>query len=139
MKEGRMEEMATLTPYLQSENAKAQAAFYIEALGGEIVSMQTHGEVPGAKEEWREKVLHMHIAVAGVSIFLSDSVMEPLQPGNNVYLSLSFPSEAETRAAYEKLTAGGVVKYELHRAFWGAWFGEFVDKFGVRWMITSES
>ena len=131
--------MATVTPYLQSEDARAQAAFYIEALGGEIRSMQTHGEVPGAKEAWKDKVLHMHIVVAGVSIFLSDSVMEPLQPGNNVYVSLSFRTEAETRAAYEKLTAGGVVKHELHRAFWGAWFGEFVDPFGVCWMVTSES
>ncbi|WP_309121851.1 hypothetical protein [Paenibacillus sp.] len=29
--------MAAVTPYLQCEDAQAQASFYIEALGGEVV------------------------------------------------------------------------------------------------------
>ena len=56
--------MAKLTPYIFSEDAKAQAEFYTQALGGEILSVQTHGEIPGTKEELKDKVMHLSL-VAG--------------------------------------------------------------------------
>lgn len=131
---------AKLTPYIISEDARAQAEFYVQALGGEIVSVVTQGQALGeeASEAHKDKVLHLSIVAAGVPFFFTDSVMEPSVPGNSLNLSLEFPTEEDAHAAFAKLSEGGKVNHPLERAFWGALFGQLEDKFGVLWMITNE-
>lgn len=131
--------MAKLTTYLWSEDAKAQAEFYKEVLGGEILSVMTHGDLPGSNEELKDKVVNLSLVAAGVPIMMSDSVFEPVSRGNAVHLSLAFVSEEEARSAFEGLAEGGTVKQPLQPAFWGALFGHVEDKFGIFWMITTEA
>jgi PhnB protein len=50
--------MGTLKPYIFSEDARTQADFYTQSLGGEIVSVGTHGELIGAQNEFKDKVMH---------------------------------------------------------------------------------
>nr|WP_275984092.1 VOC family protein [Paenibacillus hamazuiensis] len=128
-----------MTPYIVSENAKAQSEFYTQALGGEIVSVMTHGQLPDAKEELKDKIMHLSFVAAGVTFFVTDCVFEPLSRGNAVNLSLEFATEAEAREAFDKLAVGGKVKYPLAPAFWGTLFGQLEDKFGVSWMISTEA
>lgn len=65
---------ANLTPYIVSKNAREQAEFYIQALGGEAQSVMTHGQLPGAAEEIKDKVMHMALSLAGGNVlFLSDA------------------------------------------------------------------
>ncbi|GAA3408590.1 VOC family protein [Paenibacillus hodogayensis] len=130
--------MAKHTPYLFSEDARAQAEFYIQALGGEILSVMTHGQMPGANEQLKDKVLHLSFVAAGTSFFMADTVTEPVNPGNGISLNLEFPNEAEAREAFDNLSAGGRVKHPFSMAFWGTFFGQFEDKFGVNWMIVTE-
>lgn len=131
--------MAKQTIYLWSEDAKAQAEFYIGALGGEILSVMTHGELPGSREELKDKVVNLSLVAAGVPFMMSDSIFEPVSRGNAVHLSLAFATEEEARSAFDGLTEGGIVKQPLQPAFWGALFGHVEDKFGILWMITTES
>ncbi|KPV60408.1 glyoxalase [Paenibacillus sp. A3] len=131
--------MAKLTPYLVSEDARAQADFYINALGGEILSVMTHGQLPDASEAVKDKVLHMSLVAGGINFFMSDSVYAPLNRGNGLQLSLEFPTEAEAREAFTKLGEDGTVKHPLEPAFWGSLFGQIEDKYGVIWMITNEA
>ncbi|WP_169088887.1 VOC family protein [Paenibacillus sp. PL91] len=129
--------MAKYTTFIKSEDAKAQAEFYMQALGGEIQSMMTHGQLPDASEELKDKVLHLCVLAGGVNFFMSDSVFEPLVKGNNVHLALDFETEAEARQAFENLAAGGHIAHPFEPAFWGSLFGEIEDKFGIKWMITA--
>lgn len=131
--------MAKLIPYLVSEDARAQAGFYINALGGEIRSVMTHGQLPDASEAVKGKVLHMCVMAGGITFFMSDSVFAPLNHGNGIQLNLEFPTEAEAREAFAKLGEGGTVKHPLEPAFWGSLFGQIEDKYGVIWMITNEA
>jgi len=131
--------MAKLTPYIFSEDAKAQAEFYVQALGGEIVSVMTHEHLPDVTEALKDKVLHLSMIAAGVPIFLSDSVFGTLERGNGMSLSLEFAGEAEAHQAFDKLAEGGTVKHPLTPAFWGTLFGQVEDKFGILWMITTEA
>ncbi|WP_224726116.1 hypothetical protein [Paenibacillus vietnamensis] len=67
----------------------------MNALGGEIVSVITHEEAMGAQNEYKDKIMHMCVALPGSSnIFMADAI-EPFQHGTGVYLSLEFQSEAE--------------------------------------------
>lgn len=131
--------MAKLTPYIFSEDAKAQAEFYTQALGGEILSVMTYGQLPDAQEALKDKVLHLSLIAGGINIFMSDSVFESMSQGNGLNLCLEFATEAEAREAFDKLAEGGHVKDPLKPAFWGALFGVLEDKYGVMWMITNES
>ncbi|WP_274648904.1 VOC family protein [Paenibacillus humicola] len=131
--------MAKLTPYIFSEDAKAQADFYIEALGGKMNSILLHGDLPDAKEEMKDKVMHLCVEAAGVSIFMSDIANMQVSRGDFINLALEFGAEAEAYAAFEKLSEGGVVHDPLKPAFWGSLFGRLQDKFGVSWMITTAS
>lgn len=129
--------MAKHTTYIMSEDAKAQAEFYVHALGGEIHSVMTHGQLPGSKEELKDKVVNLSLTAAGVQFLMSDSVFEPIARGNAINLSLEFEAEAAAREAFEQLSAGGSVIVPLAPAFWGALYGQLEDKYGVRWMITT--
>ncbi|UUZ82899.1 VOC family protein [Paenibacillus sp. P26] len=131
--------MAKLTPYIMSEDARAQADFYIQALGGEILSVMTHGQLPDASEANKDKVMHLSMVAGGVGLFLCDFGFGTISHGNNVHLSLEFESEAEAREAFEKLSEGGRVGHPLERAFWGSLFGQVEDKFGILWMISTEA
>lgn len=131
--------MAKHTTYLFSEDARAQAEFYVQAFGGEIVSVLTYGQAPGTKEEWKDKAIHMHLIAGGVDIYMCDSVLEPVRPGNCILQNMEFATEEEARSAFEKLAEGGTVKVPLKMEFWGALHGQIEDKFGVLWMITTEA
>ncbi|OBZ16513.1 VOC family protein [Bacillus sp. FJAT-26390] len=129
--------MAKYTTFIKSEDARAQAEFYIQALGGEIQSLMTHGQLPNASDELKDKVLHLCVRAGGVNFFMSDSVFEPLVRGNNVHLALEFKTEAEARQAFDNLAAGGHISQPLEPVFWGSLYGEIEDKFGIKWMITT--
>jgi PhnB protein len=127
--------MAKLTPYIISEDSRAQAAFYISSLGGEVVSVTTHGQMGDASEANKDKVMHLCVAVAGINLFMSD--FDGHTHGNGISLNLEFASEGEGRDAYTKLSDGGNVQFPFGPAPWGGFFGQFVDKFSVPWMITA--
>ena len=129
--------MAKQTTYIMSEDARAQAEFYTYALGGEILSVMTHGQLPEAKEELKDKVVNLSLMAGGINFLMSDSVFEPIIRGNAINLSLEFTTEAEARDAFNKLAEGGKVKCPLEPAFWGALYGHIEDKYGVMWMITT--
>ncbi|OXM87583.1 VOC family protein [Paenibacillus rigui] len=131
--------MAKYTTYIFSEDARAQAEFYTQALGGEIQSIMTHGQLPDSREEWKDKVMHLSLVAAGVTFFMSDSVFQPVQHGNAINLCLEYATDAEAYEAFDKLAEGGQVKDALKPAFWGSLFGLLEDKYGVTWMITTEA
>ncbi|MCK9906205.1 VOC family protein, partial [Frankia sp. Cpl3] len=122
-----------------SEDARAQAEFYTHALGGEILSVMTHGQLPNAEEAIKDKVMHLSLVAGGINFFMTECVCEPISRGNGINLSLEFATEAEAREAFDKLAEGGNVKNPLEPAFWGALFGQIEDKYGVLWMISNES
>ncbi|GED71682.1 VOC family protein [Brevibacillus reuszeri] len=128
---------AQLNAYIHSEEAREQAAFYAQALGGEILSTMTYGQTPGTPEEIKDKVMHMVLSVAGGNIiFLSDS-FGPSQRGRFISLALSYKKEEEARQAFENLSKDGTVKFPLELQPWGAYYGEVEDKFGVNWQIVT--
>jgi PhnB protein len=127
--------MATLKPFLFSEDSRAQAEFYIGALGGEIQSVMTHGEAPEPNDAIKDKVMHLCLIAGGVNFFMADS-FGPLTRGNGISLNLQFESGAEGREAFDNLAAGGKVMQPLEPVFWGGMYGQLEDKYGVLWMIS---
>lgn len=125
-----------MNAYLMSKDAKSQANFYIESLGGEIQFMNTYGDASGAPEAMKDKVMHLALTVAGTNSLMLSDAFEPVMYSRSVSLSLTYNDESEARAAYAKLSEGGESKYPFALQPWGAYYGEVIDRFGVTWMIT---
>lgn len=131
--------MGTLKPYVLSVDARSQAEFYIQSLGGEIVSVTTHEQAMGVQNEWKDKVMHMCLSVAGENyIFMADAI-EPFSHGPGISLSVGYKAEAEATEAFNKLSADGHVKHPIEMQPFGIFYGELVDKYGVSWMITADT
>ncbi|MCC3372626.1 VOC family protein [Cohnella sp. REN36] len=129
---------AKLTPYIASQDARAQADFYIQALGGEILSLVTHGQNPGSPAEMSDKVMHMVLSVAGGNmLFLSDA-FGPTGSEGSIAFGLTFGDVEAARQANANLGEGGTQKYPFEKQVWGAYYGEVVDKFGIRWQIAQQ-
>jgi Uncharacterized protein conserved in bacteria len=130
--------MAKLTPYFYSEDARTQAQFYVNALGGEIQHQMTYGQAPGTEEEMKDKIIHMTFTAAGVTFYMADTMhREPSGRSNGFDLSLEFATEEEAREAFSKLSEGGRVIMPLEKQFWGSLFGRIEDKFGIKWQVTT--
>lgn len=129
---------ANLTPYIVSKDARAQAEFYTQALGGEVQSVMTHGQLPGAAEEIRDKVMHMVLTVAGGNVLFLSDAFGPVGTEGSIALGLSFGDADTARQAYSNIAEGGTQIYPLELQPWGAYYGEVVDKFGIKWMIVQQ-
>jgi len=131
--------MAKLTPYFYSEDAKAQAQFYVQALGGEILNQMTYGQAPGTDEAIKDKIIHMVFTAAGVNFYIADTMHEPPGRSSGFDLNLEFKTEEEAQQAFTKLSEGGRVIMALEKQFWGSLFGRLEDKFGIKWQISTEA
>lgn len=130
--------MATFYPYFFCNDARHQADFYVHALGGEIVSIQTFEEAPDMPDEIKDKVMHLVLNVKGQHVFMADRIEGDTKPGNQLDLTLEFKNEQEAREVFNKLSEQGRVYMPFEKMFWGAMFGRLEDRFGVRWQIVTE-
>lgn len=131
--------MKTIHPYLTFPGHCAEAMrFYQECLGGEL-QLQRIGESPLSQqmpEAMRNRILHSTLKAGSLVIMGTDMVSEQgMQAGNNVSLMLGCSTEEEIRTCYERLSKGGKATHPLHITFWGALFGDLVDKYGNQWLL----
>ncbi|HZV11910.1 MAG TPA: VOC family protein [Candidatus Kapabacteria bacterium] len=131
--------MARLNPYLTfNGNCREAMTFYKDCFGGKL-DIQTVGESPVAGEmppQMKNSVMHSQLESDKIVIMGSDLVPEKLSQGNTLALMLDCVNEQEIRSLFEKLVVGGKVNQQVQDTFWGALYGELVDKFGVRWMLN---
>ncbi|MBE9601285.1 VOC family protein [Pedobacter sp. MC2016-24] len=135
--------MATINPYLNFKgNTEEAFNFYKAAFGGAFSVLQRFSDTPHGSnmpEELREKIMHVSLPI-GANVLMGTDVVGEMEEtcvvGNNVSISISTESEAETDQLFQALSAGGKIVMPLEKAFWGAYFGMFIDKFGINWMVN---
>jgi PhnB protein len=129
-----------LVPYLHfGGNCEEALNVYKTVLNGkvEIVSRYDDPNM-NAPEDYKNKVLHGVITFQDNTIMASDSFPgQQLKYGDSVAMSLQFESEDECRRVFDTLSEGGQILMPLEKQFWGDFFGHFVDRFGVRWMVNA--
>ncbi len=127
-----------LNPYLGFDcDAREAMEFYQGVLGGEL-AISTFGEFGQAGTPVENQVMHATLSTpAGYVLMASDTPpgMDH-SPGTNITIILSGDDEAELREYFEGLSAGGSVTVPLERQMWGDLFGQFVDRFGIGWMVN---
>jgi len=133
--------MTQINVYLTFDGNCAEAMnFYKECLGGELtlnpidgsgMESQCTGAKPGA-------IMHAELRKWNLLLMASDMMTAgtELVRGNATALSLNCSSEVEIYTFFEKLSQDGTQLSPVKKEFWGALFGMFTDKFGVRWLLN---
>ena len=131
-------------PYLTFGGNCAEAFKYYErVLGGKIVAMITHADMPADAQAqtppgWKNMIMHARL-VAGDNVLMgSDAPPDRLEKpqGFSVAIQTDDPKEAER--IFAALADNGTVRMKLQQTFWAIRFGMLVDKFGIPWMVNCE-
>jgi len=113
--------------------------FYEQNLGGKIVMIMTHGQMPGGSQlgdEWKDAVLHAAIDIGETRLMASD--VPNYQPMRSAYLCIAVDSDAEAERVYGSLSEGGEVFMQMQETFFATRFAQLRDRFGTSWMIIHE-
>ncbi len=128
-----------LNPYLNfQDNACEAMEFYRTVFGGRL-ELHTFEEYHASQDPSEDnKIMHSMLeAENGITFMAADTLNSiDYRLGTNMSMSLSGDKEAELKAYFEKLSAGGIVTMPLEKASWGDSFGMCTDKFGVQWMVN---
>ncbi|GAB2526372.1 VOC family protein [Rufibacter soli] len=138
--------MASIHPYLNfNGNTEEAFTFYKSVFGGEFLGVQRFKDTDqGASlpPQDQEKIMHIALPIGTDTILMATDVLESmgqsLTVGDNISLSIDTDSVEEATRLFDGLSAGGHVTMPLQKAFWGAYFGMFTDRFGIRWMVNHD-
>ncbi|MCE2539913.1 MAG: VOC family protein [Acidobacteria bacterium] len=131
-----------LNTYLTFDgNCREAFEFYRSVFGGEFTEFQTFGDGPPdmpVAEEEKNRVMHVALPIGSSVLMGSDtsSFAPPHAAGNNFSLSIDVESRERCDELCAKLSAGGSVIMPLQEQFWGAYFGQWTDRFGINWMVN---
>lgn len=137
--------MATINPYLIfNGNCEEAFLFYQSVFGGEFPYIGKFKDMPPAdgqelNPDDAERIMHVSLPIGGGSILMgsdSNSQSGDVAFGANVSISINTESKAEADKLFNGLSAGGKVIMAMENTFWGAYFGMFVDQFGINWMVN---
>jgi len=119
-------------------NCEAAFRFYEQCLSGKIAFMLTYAESPMAEvsEDWRNKVLHVHLDVGNDVITGADAWPVDTCPPKGFTMALHFNDTAETVRVFNALSEAGTITMPLQKTFWTPHFGMLTDRFGIPWMIN---
>jgi len=91
----------------------------------------------------KKMVLHVELPITGNHVLMgTDAPKEmgfTLVQGNNMHICIEPPTRDEATRLFNELSEGGNITMPLKDMFFGSYFGEFSDKYGINWMINFQT
>ncbi|MBI3518851.1 MAG: SRPBCC domain-containing protein [Bacteroidetes bacterium] len=141
--------MARTTTYLNFPgNTEEAFNFYKSVFGTEFSGkgMQRFGDIPNdaghppVAENIKKMILHVELPLLGGHVLMATDAPKEmgfeLIQGNNMHICLEPETKAETKRLFEALTSGGNIIMPLQDMFFGSYFGQCTDRFGINWMFN---
>lgn len=141
--------MARVSTYLNFSNYTEEAFnFYKSVFGTEFTEpgFRRFGDMPPMEgmpptpDDLNQLVMHVELPITGGHILMGTDAPEQMgftvKFGNNMHINLDLDTKEETDRLFNALSADGKVEMELQDMFWGAYFGNCTDKYGVNWMFN---
>ncbi len=95
---------------------------------------------PPIADNIKKMVLHAELPTIGGHVLMATDAPKEmgftLVQGNNMHISLEPDTRAEAKRLFDELSEGGKVTMPLADMFFGSYFGEFSDKYGINWMVN---
>jgi len=140
-----------IEPYVFFDGRCEEAiAFYRATLGAETLMLMRYSDAPaddGPPPEGcaplpagtSDKVIHAALRIGGSTLMLSDGMCGGQPKFEGMSLSLTVADDAEAARVFAALADGGQVQVPLGPSFFASRFGMLADRFGVNWMVVTET
>jgi PhnB protein len=143
--------MARVSTYLNfPRNTEEAFNFYKSVFGTDFTGpVARFGEVPpqpGAPpmpEADKNLVMHIELPILGGHILMGTDAPESfgftVNFGNNSHIMLEPDTRDEASRLFTALSENGRITMPMQDVFWGAYYGSFIDQYGVQWMVNCNS
>ena len=151
-KELKTNNMPKVTTYLNFPgNTEEAMNFYKSVFKTEFSGrgLQRFGDIPQGDgqppvaESVKKMILHAELPItAGHVLMATDAPKEmgfELIQGNNMHICIDLDNRDETERIFNALSAGGKITMPLQDMFFGSYFGQFSDKYGINWMLNCQN
>lgn len=111
--------------------------------------IQRFGDIPAeaghppVADAIKKMILHIELPITGGHVLMgTDAPKEmgfTLAQGNNMHICVEPESREEAKRIFDALSAGGKISMPLQDMFFGAYFGELTDQFGINWMVNHQT
>ncbi len=147
--QNKTDNKARVTTYLNFPgNTEEAFLFYKSVFKTEFAGkgIQRFGDIPAEAghppiaDEVKKMILHVELPITGNHILMATDAPKEmgftLTQGNNMHICIEPETREEAKRIFDELSNGGNITMPLKDMFFGAYFGEFSDKFGINWMIN---
>ena len=139
--------MATVSTYINTPGKTEEAfEFYRSVFGGDFTDLQRFRDMDmgpaceALSETDLNCILHIELPILGGHVIegtdMLASLGHDLRLGNNFSINLHPDSREEADRLYAGLSVGSADATAMAEMPWGAYWGSFEDRFGIRWMIN---
>jgi PhnB protein len=137
--------------YLSFEGRCEEAIeFYKQAAGAEVTALMRWKDMPAgdgcvdpasgtAPVMPPDKIMHSELKVGTSTLMCTDGMGDKPMKFEGFSLALVVPDDAAAKKHYEALGKGGTVTMPLGPSFFATSFGMVMDRFGVSWMVVTET
>lgn len=143
--------MARVSTYLNFPGTTEKAfLFYKSVFKTEFSPHIAHfGDIPPQpgqppmSDADKKLIMHIELPILGGHIIMATDAPESMGfkvlQGSNMHINLEPDTRAETDRIFKGLSTGGKIEIPLQEMFWGGYFGNLVDQFGINWMFNCNS
>lgn len=139
--------MAYVSTYINTLGRTEEAfEFYRSVFGGEFTDLVRFRDMdmgpggPKLSEAELDCILHIELPLLGGHVLEGTDALEALghdlHVGNNFSINLHPDSRDEADRLYAGLSVDSPYAPGMADMPWGAYWGSFEDRFGIRWMIN---
>lgn len=135
-----------IQPYLFFDGRCEEAIeFYRQALGAEVTMLMRFKDSPEPSQPGmmppgcEEKVMHASLRIGDATVLASDGRCLGQPSFQGFALSITAPDDAQAERLFAALGEGGQVQMPMSKTFFSSHFGMVADRFGVAWMVVTES
>lgn len=139
--------MAHVSTYINTAGRTEEAfEFYRSVFGGEFTDLQRFRDMdmgpdgPQMSAADAHCILHIELPILGGHVIEGTDALvslgHQLRVGDNFSINLHPDSKDEADRLYAGLSVGSADAPGMADMPWGAYWGSFEDRFGIRWMIN---
>ena len=138
--------MTRMNPYIYfNGNCEEAFNFYARVFRKEISYIGRYKDVPNKdkhifQEKDENKIMHVTLDIsAETSLNGADHTegYEESKGYSNFSLIIHADSKDEADRLYNELSDSGQKTLPMHTTFWGSYYGNCIDKFGIGWKVTT--
>lgn len=151
-KQNKTSNKARVSSYLNFDGKTEEAfLFYKSVFKTEFIGkgIQRFGDIPASAEHppvsdaVKKMVLHVELPITGGHILMATDAPKEmgftLTKGTNMHICIEPETREEAKRIFDELSKDGTITMPLQDMFFGAYFGEFSDKFGINWMMNFQN